>query len=78
MAAFSPFHLVMADGWSATRAPACFTSSGNFCLKYSSGPSGQPMAAGSGLKMLGRSPVAWSSETVTLGTPGLAASTVPP
>ena len=78
MAAFSPPHLVMADGWSATRAPACCTSAGNFCLKYMSGPVGHPMAAGSGLKLLGRSPAAWLSETVTLGTPGLAASTVSP
>ena len=68
MAAFSPFHLVMADGWSATSAPACLTSAGNFCLKYCSGPVGQPIGGGVGAEACwaGR-PAAWSSEHRDVG-----------
>ena len=33
MACFSAVHLTVADGWSATRAPAWVMAAGNFFLK---------------------------------------------
>ncbi len=68
----------VADGSSAISAPACLMSVGYFWAKYLRSPSGHPLTAGAGLNELGRLAVARSSETVTLGTWGLAFSTVPP
>ena len=52
--------------------------SGTSWRSRSRSPVGHPLTAGAGLNELGRSAVARSSETVTLGTWGLASSTVPP
>src|ERR1700728_1786482 len=78
MAARSASHLEVAEGSSATSAPACLIWVGYFWAKYLRSPVGHPLTAGAGLNELGRSAVARSSETVTFGTPGSALSTVPP
>ena len=60
------------------RSPTAWEAAGYFCMKYSSPPVPHPPFDTWGPTVLGRRAVAWSNGLVTLGTSGLAASTVPP
>ena len=70
--------LEMADGSSATKAAGVLDVGGELLLEVDERAELPPVGRGAGLKVLGRSPVAGRGTTVTLGTWGLAASTVPP